>query len=64
MKQSAKPVDDGILKGSPPKASNEKVKKYMDPILINEESQAKHLKLNGKIYRYRNKVIHITGFSE
>jgi len=57
-------VDDVILKGSPPKASNDKVKKYLDPILINEESQAKHLKLNGKIYRYRNKVIHITGFSE
>jgi len=57
-------VDDVIMKGSPPKASNEKVKKYLEPILINEESQAKHLKLNGKIYRYRDKVIHITGFGE
>jgi len=57
-------VEEAIVRGSIPGASNEKVKKYIDPILINEESQINHLKTNGKIYRFKGKVIHITGFGE
>lgn len=57
-------IEDAIIKGSPSQVSDERVKKYLDPILTSEESQEQYLKTKGKIYKYQGKTIHLTAFSE
>ncbi|MBC7850080.1 MAG: hypothetical protein H7Y31_10105, partial [Chitinophagaceae bacterium] len=57
-------VEEAILKGSPVVISDEKVKKYMDQILADEKQQAEYLKKNGKIFKYENRIIHITGVGQ
>ena len=43
---------------------NEKIKEYLDPILTSEGAQEAYLKKNGKMYKYREKVVHITGYAQ
>ncbi len=57
-------IEEAISYGKPVTIKNEKVKNYLDKILTDEESQLEYLKKNGKIYRYKEKVIHITGYGE
>ena len=57
-------VEQAITYGSPVTIKNDKVKEYLDRILTDESSQEEYLKKNGKIYKYNEKVIHITGYGQ
>jgi hypothetical protein len=55
-------IDEAIFFGNPVKLSDDAVKKYMDKILTDEESQREFVNKNGKIFRENGSVIHITTF--
>jgi hypothetical protein len=57
-------VEEAITYGKPVTVTNDKIKEYLDKILTDEASQAAYLKKNGKIYKYNDKVIHITGYGQ
>lgn len=57
-------VEEAIVNGSPVSISDDRVKKYMDQLLMDERSQAEYAKKNGKIFRHQGKVIHVTGYGE
>lgn len=56
-------IEEAITVGSTPVINNEKIKEYLDPILTSEAGQETYLKKNGKMYKYREKVVHITGYA-
>lgn len=57
-------IEEAIVRGSPAIAQDSTVKKYLDKILTSEQGQEEYLKKNGKIFRYEQKVYHITGYAE
>ncbi len=57
-------IEEAINTGSAPVIKDEKVKAYLNPILTSEAMQEAYLKKNGKMYRYKEKVIHITGYAQ
>lgn len=57
-------IEEAIVRGSPVAAKDEAVKQYMDKILTDERQQEQYLKKNGKIFRYEQKVYHLTGYRE
>lgn len=57
-------IEEAISYGKEVTIKDATVKEYLDKILTDEESQREFLKKNGKIYRYNEKVIHITGYGE
>jgi hypothetical protein len=57
-------VEEAITYGKEVTIKNDKVKAYLDNILTDETSQASYLKKNGKIFKYNDKVIHITGYGQ
>jgi hypothetical protein len=57
-------IEEAITFGSTPVIKDDKVKEYLDPILANETSQEAYLKKNGKVYKYKEKVVHITGYAQ
>jgi hypothetical protein len=57
-------IEEAISYGKPVNIKDSAVKEYLDKILTDEESQRAYLEKNGKIYRYKEKVIHITGYGE
>ncbi len=57
-------IEEAISYGKPVTIKDEKIKTYLDRILTDETSQREYLKKNGKIYKYKEKVIHITGYGE
>jgi hypothetical protein len=57
-------IEEAISYGKGVTIRQEKIKEYLDKILTDEKSQEEYLKENGKIYRYKEKVIHITGYGE
>lgn len=57
-------IEAAIVHGSLVTAPDTTVKKYLDKILTSEKGQEEYLKKNGKIFRYEQKVYHITGYAE
>lgn len=57
-------IEEAELGGAPVTIRDEKIKKYLDRFLGDEQSQEEYLKTNGKIFRYRGNVIHITAFGD
>lgn len=57
-------IEEAITFGSAPVIKDEKVKEYLDNILTDETTQEAWLKKNGKIYKYDDKVVHITGYAQ
>jgi hypothetical protein len=57
-------IEEAISYGKPVTIKDSTVKTYLDKILTDETSQREYLKKNGKIYKYKEKVIHITGYGE
>ncbi|WP_207512265.1 ARPP-1 family domain-containing protein [Longitalea luteola] len=57
-------IEEAISFGSTPVIADDKVKAYLDPILADEASQEAYLKKNGKVYKYKQKVVHITGYAQ
>jgi hypothetical protein len=57
-------IEEAISTGSAPVIKDEKVKEYLNPILTSEAGQQSYLKKNGKMYKYKEKVVHITGYAQ
>lgn len=57
-------IEEAITFGRPPLIQDKQVKEYLDNILTDEQRQETYLKKNGKIFKYRDKVIHITGYAQ
>jgi len=57
-------IEEAITVGSTPVIKDEKVKEYLNPVLESETTQEAYLKKNGKMYKYREKVVHITGYAQ
>lgn len=57
-------IEEAISYGKPVTIKDDSVKTYLDKILTDEEGQREYLKKNGKIFRHKEKVIHITGYGE
>ncbi|WP_205509378.1 ARPP-1 family domain-containing protein [Longitalea arenae] len=57
-------IEEAIRFGSTPVIEDEKVKAYLNPILTDETSQELYLKKNGKMYKYKEKVVHITSYAQ
>jgi hypothetical protein len=57
-------IEEAIIRGSIPVVQDPAVKKYLDKILSSEKGQEEYLKKNGKIFRYEQKVYHITSYAE
>jgi hypothetical protein len=57
-------IEAAATYGSAVTIKDEKVKAYLDPILTSEAGQEEYLKKNGKIYKYKEKVIHINGYAQ
>lgn len=55
-------IDEAIRFGKDPDVNDRVVKTYMDQFLTDERSQEQYLKKNGKLYRYNDKVIHLTAY--
>ncbi len=55
-------IDEAIRFGKHPDVRDNLVKTYMDQFLTDERSQAQYLKKNGKLYRYNDRVIHLTAY--
>jgi hypothetical protein len=55
-------IEQALNFGSKPLVTDDAVKKYLDQFLKDETSQAAHLQKNGKIFRRKGKVYHITAY--
>ena len=55
-------IDEAVNFGKTPKVVDNTVRDYMDKFMMDEASQERYLKTNGKLYRYNGKVIHITAY--
>jgi hypothetical protein len=57
-------IEEAITFGSEPVIKDDKIKTYLDNILTNETTQEAYLKKNGRLYKYRDKVVHLTGYAQ
>jgi hypothetical protein len=57
-------IEEAATYGKPVTITNEKVKTYLDNFLTDEGSQKTYLNKNGKIFKYKEKVIHITAYGQ
>lgn len=57
-------IEEAIVRGRAVTAPDTTVKQYLDKILTSERGQEEYLKKHGKIFRYEQKVYHITGYAE
>ena len=59
-------IEEAATYGKPPALSDEKVKEYLDNFLKDETSQENYLeeKKNGKLFKYKEKVVHITAYAQ
>lgn len=56
-------IEEAIAYGYTGTVPREKIQEYLDKILTNETQQQQYLEKNGKIYRYKNRIFHITGYA-
>ena len=54
--------DEAVLSGSPVNLPVDKIRSYMDQLLMDESQQEAFLKSNGKAFRQNGSVIHINSF--
>ncbi|MEP6746551.1 MAG: DUF6569 family protein [Bacteroidota bacterium] len=55
-------IEEATVFGSVPTVSNDKVSKYLDQFLKDEQSQEEFVKKNGKLFKAGGKVIHLTTY--
>ena len=55
-------IEEAIRFGKIPDVDDHSVKTYMDQFMIDEKSQEEYLKKNGKLFKYNNRVFHITAY--
>ena len=57
-------IEDAVTKGSVPALPDDMIKTFMDKVLEDEFRQEQYCRKNGKLYRYKNRVIHVTAYPE
>lgn len=57
-------IDEAISFGKPPYIKDEVVKNYLDKFLTDEKGQEQYCKKNGKLFRYKKRVFHLTAYAE
>lgn len=57
-------IEEAATYGKPVTMTDDKVKEYLDNFLTDETSQRAYLEKNGKIFKYKDKVIHITAYAQ
>lgn len=55
-------IEEAMRFGKTPDVSDKLVKKYLDQFMVDEKSQELFLKKNGKLYKYNEKVFHLTAY--
>lgn len=55
-------IEEAIRFGDIPEVEERFVKTYMDLFMTDEKSQEQYLKKNGKLYKYNEKVFHLTAY--
>lgn len=55
-------IEEAIRFGSTPAVDKVTVQKYMDQFMVDEKTQEEYMKKNGKLYKYKGKVIHLTAY--
>ena len=55
-------IDEAIRFGKEPDVNDQIVKGYLDQFMTDERSQEQYLKKNGKLFKYNDKVIHLTAY--
>jgi hypothetical protein len=55
-------IEETLVYGSPVVMKNEEVKNYMDNVLKDEPTQEAFVKKNGKLFKVKNKVVHVTTY--
>jgi hypothetical protein len=55
-------IEEVLVYGSPVNLPDQAVTKYMDNILSDEKTQEAFVKENGKLFKVKNKVVHITTY--
>lgn len=55
-------IEEAIQTGAEPVVTDAQVELAMFPLLNNESSQEEYCKKNGKLYKYKGKVFHVTGY--
>jgi hypothetical protein len=55
-------IEEATIFGSVPTVPDDKVKKYLDQFLTDDQTQQEFIKKNGKLFKAAGKVIHITTY--
>jgi hypothetical protein len=55
-------IEEATVFGSLPTVSNDRVRKYLDQFLQDEQTQEEFVKKNGKLFKAGGKVIHLTTY--
>ena len=55
-------IEEALRFGKLPEVTDKVVKSYMDRFMTDEKSQEEYLRKNGKLYKYNDKVIHLTAY--
>jgi hypothetical protein len=55
-------VEDAMVIGSPPIVKDAEVKHYLDQFLTNEPGQEEFLRKNGKMFKVKGQIIHLTTY--
>jgi hypothetical protein len=57
-------IEDAIVQKSEVGVGDEEIKSFINPVLIDETSQKNYCDKNGKLFRYKGKVFHLTAYPE
>lgn len=55
-------IEEAMRFGRSPDVVDRTVKTYLDQFLVDEKTQEQYLRKNGKIYRFNEKVLHLTAY--
>lgn len=57
-------IEDAIVQKQEVKVSDDEIKNFIEPVLVDENSQKNYCDKNGKLFRYKGKVFHLTAYPE
>ncbi|MGZ5254624.1 MAG: ARPP-1 family domain-containing protein [Flavitalea sp.] len=57
-------IEDAVVQKSDLVVTTEMIQDFIDPVLMDESSQKIYCNKNGKLFRYRGKVFHLTAYPE
>lgn len=57
-------IEDAIVQKQEVRVTDDEIKNFIEPVLIDEPSQRNYCDKNGKLFRYKGKVFHLTAYPE